>query len=100
MSQFSKAGVAVLGMIGFEVVAVELRLEGSCNQFVLRNVWSIELNSADSVSYVGVPPQTVGFEIKDLDVSIVVTSSDASFLLVVGVSEGYRPAVWLDCLLN
>ena len=89
----------MLWMVCLQVVHMELGLEGGHNQFVLSDIRSIELEPADSIIDVGVPSEAVGLQIKYLHVSVVVSGSDASFFLVVGVSEGNSPAVWLDVFL-
>lgn len=87
-------------MISLEVVDVKLGLEGGCHQLVHGDVWSIELNSANTVAYICVPPQAVCLQVEHLDISVIVSRHDATLLRVVSITEADGPAVRLDGLLG
>ena len=65
----------------------ELSLQSRSHHFVHHRILPIELNSHHSIFQVTVSKELVGSQVKELDVSIVVASHEAPFLLVVRVPE-------------
>jgi hypothetical protein len=57
---------------------------------------AIELHSAHTIRDVSVPTQAVCLKIKELNISVVISSSDTSVLLVVRVAKGNGPTIRLD----
>jgi hypothetical protein len=83
VSDLSKTCVALLGMVGLQVKDVELRFKGSCYELVHGDVLTVKLYAANTIGDIGVPAKAVCPQIKELDITVVVASSDASLLLVV-----------------
>lgn len=75
------------------IVHVELGLERRHNQLVHLDVAPIELDAADAVPDVGLPPHPVHSEIEHLDVPVVVPRKEAPFLVVERIAEPHAPAV-------
>lgn len=61
VSELGNVCVSALWVIGFQVKYMELGFKGGYRQLVLSDVWPIELQAADTVLDVSVPPQAVGF---------------------------------------
>lgn len=83
-------------MVRLHVEDVEFGLEGCGHQLVHIDVLTIELKSADAVLKVGVPSQAIGLQVKDLNVTVVVASSEDTLFLIVCITEASSPAVRLN----
>ena len=76
---------------------MELGFKCGHRQFVLSNIWSIELKAANTILDICVPSETVSFEIEYLDISIIISCSYTPLFSIVCITECDSPAVWLDC---
>jgi hypothetical protein len=83
-------------VVGLQIKDVEFRLKSSYNQFVHIDVRSIEFEATDTILKVGIPSKAVCFEIKQLHITIVITSCNASLFLVKAVTKAYCPAIRLN----
>ena len=99
VSEFAVAGVALLWVVCFHVKDVELGFQSGHDHLVHVDVRSVEFDSADTVSDVRVPAEAVRPEVEELHVTVVVATDEAAFLLVIGITKGDSPAVWLDWLV-
>lgn len=99
MCQFRKASVTTLRVISLQVEDVEFTFEGSHNEFVHVDVGSVELQPTNTVLQISVPSQAVRLQVKEFDITVVVTSREAPLIRVVAVTEAYSPAVWLNWLV-
>ncbi len=93
VGQLGQACIALLRMIGLHIEGVILWLKRGHSQFVHINVRSVKFETADTVPHICVPAQAVRSQIKQLNVTIVITSRKASLFLVVGISECNCPTV-------
>ena len=83
-------------MVGLKVKDVELRFESSDDQFVHVDVRSVELETTDTILKVGIPSEAVSFQVKQLDISVVIASCNAPLFLVKTVPKAHCPAIWLN----
>lgn len=96
MGKLGKARVALFWMVRLHVEDVELGLKSRHYELVHVDVSAVKFEPANTIRHVGVPTEAVRAEIEQLDIAIVVTSSQASLLLVKRVAKGHSPAIRLD----
>mmetsp|Transcript_100228 Transcript_100228/g.180866 ORF Transcript_100228/g.180866 Transcript_100228/m.180866 type:complete len:209 (+) Transcript_100228:388-1014(+) len=80
-------------MISSKIVDYQCGLESRHTKLVCTDVFPVELQVTNTIPNIGVPSQGHCPQIKDLDVSVVVASSNAALRVVVGIAKGNRPAI-------
>lgn len=86
-------GESLLGMLGPEVEQVDPGLQGRGDELVHGDVAPVELEAADAVLEVALPPQGHGAQVEHLEVAVVVARHDHAVHVAVRVAEGHGPAV-------
>ena len=85
-------------VISLQIKNMEFRLKSCNNQFVLSNILSVKFETANTIFNVCVPPQTIGLQIENLDITIIITSSDTTLFSIICITKHTCPAIWLNCL--
>ena len=92
-SNLLESHVSLLRMVCFEIESMELGLESGHDDLVHGNIRAVKFDATNTILNISIPSQTICFQIKDFDITIVVTSSNTSFLLIVGISKTTGPAI-------
>ena len=94
MSLFSEMAKPLQEVVGTHIVDMELALERRHDDFVHFDVGTIKLDGGDAIAAVGFPSDlTAHLEVKQPDITIVVSSADTTLLIVVGIPKGNSPAI-------
>lgn len=94
VSLFGEMAEAFQRMVRTHVIDMEFALEGRDDELIHFNVGTIKLDGGDAIAAIGFPSDlTPHLEVEQPNISIVISSTDATLLIVVGISKGNRPAI-------
>lgn len=97
-SHFIESHVAFLWVIGLKIKDVELGLKGGHTDFVHGDIRAVKFYATNSILNIGVPTKAIGFQIKNFDITIIITASNNPLLLIISITEAYCPAIRLNHL--
>jgi hypothetical protein len=77
-------------MIGSEIENMYFALKSCCNKFVHLNIFTIKLNTANTIFQICVPYKCILFHIKYFQISIIVTASNYAFFIIIRISKAIK----------
>ncbi len=69
------------------VMHMEFPLQRCGHEFIHYNILAVEFNAADTVLEVCIPKQLALIQIKELNITVIVTRRDNPFISIEGISK-------------